>query len=66
MTSTLSHNGPLPERDSEAGCRVKKIGLHKEFDDLPKDVLNGSSFFEMDTFDVYFFDEENSVWRKPE
>ena len=25
-------------------------------------VLNGSSFFEMDTGNVYFFDEENDVW----
>ena len=27
-------------------------------------VLNGSTFFEMDTQDVYFFDQENNTWRK--
>ncbi len=27
-------------------------------------VLNGSTFFEMDTGDVYVFDKENDTWRK--
>ena len=28
------------------------------------EVLNGSSFFEMDTQDAYFFDQENETWIK--
>ena len=27
--------------------------------------MNGSTFFEMDTGDTYWFDEENSAWRRP-
>lgn len=27
-------------------------------------LLNGSVFFEIDTQDVYFYDEENSQWIK--
>lgn len=27
-------------------------------------VPNGSSFLEMDTGDVYLFDEENTLWRQ--
>lgn len=28
-------------------------------------ILNGSSFIEMDTQDIYFYDEENSEWVNP-
>lgn len=42
----------------------------KEFYGLSTDtkptenLANGSVFIEMDTSDVYFFDEENTVWLK--
>ena len=40
------------------------IGLST--DDKPVvDVENGSTFFEMDTEDKYYFDEEHSEWIKP-
>lgn len=29
------------------------------------DILNGSSFIEMDTQEIYFYDEENSEWVNP-
>ena len=28
-------------------------------------ILNGSIFIEMDTQDIYFYDEENSEWVNP-
>ena len=35
-------------------------------DTKPTDVANGSCLIEMDTSDVYFFDEQNKTWRKLE
>lgn len=29
------------------------------------DIINGSSFIEMDTQEIYFYDEENSSWVNP-
>lgn len=29
------------------------------------DILNGSTFIEMDTQEIYFYDEENSEWVNP-
>ena len=29
------------------------------------DIINGSSFIEMDTQEIYFYDEENSEWVNP-
>ena len=29
-----------------------------------KEIKNGSSFFELDTFEVYMYDEENHEWKQ--
>lgn len=29
------------------------------------EIINGSSFIEMDTQEIYFYDEENSSWVNP-
>lgn len=29
------------------------------------EIINGSSFIEMDTQEIYFYDEENSEWVNP-
>lgn len=34
----------------------------KPLDSATSDIPNGSSFFEMDTFNVYFFDKANNQW----
>ena len=50
--------------------RVEKGKQYVEYsglstDEKPtEDLLNGSVFFEIDTQDVYFFDEENEEWIK--
>lgn len=31
-----------------------------KYDDLP--IINGSTFFEMDTQEVYFYDEDTDDW----
>ena len=38
-------------------------GLHGDTKPTGDDVANGSSFLEMDTGNVYFWDKENSQWR---
>lgn len=40
--------------------RVDMFGLST--DTKPTNVGNGSTFKEMDTGDIYMFDEENSLW----
>ena len=50
-------------RDSVgAAKRVDMFGLSG--DDKPLTVGNGSIFKEIDTGDVYMFDEENTTWYK--
>ena len=44
------------------GSFVELRGVHADFDSLPTDVANGSSFTEMDTGDTYHFDEESGTW----
>ena len=39
-------------------------GLHGDSKPTGNEIPNGSSFLEMDTGDVYFWDKENSQWRK--
>lgn len=45
---------------------IKFRGLHKDTKPIKKfkefKVTNGSSFFEMDTQDVYFYNEETHSW----
>lgn len=39
-------------------------GLSMDSKPVTADVGNGSSFIEMDTSKVYFYDEANSQWRE--
>lgn len=49
---------------NDAAChRIEAWGLSA--DEKPTErVLNGSSFIEMDTGKVYFYDEANAQWRE--
>ena len=51
-------------RENEQIFLVEGTCLHD--DTKPTDVANGSCLIEMDTGDVYFFDEQNKTWRKLE
>ena len=44
------------------GSFVELRGVHADFDNLPTDVANGSSFTEMDTGDTFYFDESTGAW----
>lgn len=33
-------------------------------DTKPTDVLNGATFYEMDTKKAYMFDKQNGIWRE--
>ena len=51
-------------REIAPGVYLKKIyGLSSDTKPTYQ-IANGSIFIEMDTSDVYFFDEENSRWLK--
>ena len=39
-------------------------GLHDDTKPVRDDICTGSTFIEVDTGDVYFFDEESSSWLK--
>lgn len=50
------------------GARTNPIAGHDlrglSSDTKPTDVPNGSTFIEMDTGNVFMFDEQNSQWRQ--
>jgi hypothetical protein len=59
------------ERASFGGGRIIAQFVGLSTDEKPSFVepfithLNGSTFYEMDTGNTYWFDEENCAWRKP-
>ena len=62
MITPVRYDGPERVPNVWDGLRVKLEGLSS--DTKPTTVLNGSSFYEMDTGDYYKFDEANTTWRK--
>jgi hypothetical protein len=46
------------------GVGIEMHGLSTDEKPVNKSIPNGSVFVEMDTSDVYMFDEENEQWRK--
>lgn len=47
---------------ADGACVTEIFGLSS--DTKPTDVCNASLFYEMDTGDLYLFDEQNKVWLK--
>ena len=60
MISTVSVG--YEYRNGNNVTRIKGYGLST--DTKPVNVCNGSSYLEMDTGKVYFFDEAGSLWRE--
>lgn len=58
---TMNISSMVP-RDNGHKYRVEGSCLSSDI--KPTDVANGSTLIEMDTGDVYQFDEENSSWLK--
>lgn len=48
----------------EAGMAWDYRGLSTDAKPVGEAIPNGSTFLEMDTGNVYIFDEENMLWRE--
>lgn len=64
MITPVSFNGPANNPLVYDGLKVRLEGLSDDVSNLPTTVLNGSSFYAMDTGAYYKFDEENTTWRE--
>lgn len=58
---TINISSMVPRNN---GHKYRVEGSCLSSDNKPNDVANGSILIEMDTGDVYQFDEENSIWLK--